>query len=107
MSTIVCGDDPELENGKPAPDIYLIAAKRLGVEPKDCLVFEDAMVSTAPTTMRDMDTCDICSRHNILFMFLSLESRQEKRQDAKSLPSLILDFHPRKRRSSRPRQILC
>ena len=44
MSAIVCGDDPELENGKPAPDIYLLAAQRLGVNPRECLVFEDAMV---------------------------------------------------------------
>ena len=29
--------------GKPAPDIYLIAAKRLGLDPKDCTVFEDAV----------------------------------------------------------------
>ena len=27
--------------GKPAPDIYLKVAEDLGVEPKDCLVFED------------------------------------------------------------------
>ena len=27
--------------GKPAPDIYLLAAKKLGVEPEKCLVFED------------------------------------------------------------------
>ena len=28
--------------GKPAPDIYLLAAKKLGVNPADCVVFEDA-----------------------------------------------------------------
>lgn len=42
MQAIVAGDDPAVENGKPAPDIYLEAAKRLGVDPKECLVFEDA-----------------------------------------------------------------
>ena len=29
--------------GKPAPDIYLIAAKKLNLDPKDCTVFEDAV----------------------------------------------------------------
>lgn len=28
--------------GKPAPDIYLLAAKKLNVDPKDCLVIEDS-----------------------------------------------------------------
>lgn len=33
---------PELvAKGKPAPDMFLLAAKLMGVEPKDCLVFED------------------------------------------------------------------
>ena len=27
--------------GKPAPDIYLLAAEKLGLEPSECLVFED------------------------------------------------------------------
>ena len=29
--------------GKPAPDIYLIAAKNLGLSPNDCIVIEDAL----------------------------------------------------------------
>lgn len=32
----------EVSRGKPAPDIFLEAAKRLGVTPADCVVFEDA-----------------------------------------------------------------
>jgi sugar-phosphatase len=34
----------EIEHGKPAPDGYLLAARRLGVSPADCIVFEDSPV---------------------------------------------------------------
>ena len=32
----------EAGKSKPAPDVYLLAAERLGVLPKDCIVFEDS-----------------------------------------------------------------
>ena len=32
----------EAGKSKPAPDVYLLAAQRLGVLPKDCIVFEDS-----------------------------------------------------------------
>lgn len=32
----------EVEKGKPDPEIYLLAAEKLGVDPKRCLAFEDA-----------------------------------------------------------------
>ena len=46
FTQIIKGDDPELKEGKPAPDIFLLAAKRLGVDPAECLVFEDAPTGT-------------------------------------------------------------
>ena len=36
-------DVSQYERGKPAPDCYLLAAAKLGVEPRDCVVFEDAI----------------------------------------------------------------
>jgi HAD superfamily hydrolase (TIGR01509 family) len=35
---VVAADVPQ---GKPEPDIFLLAAERMGVPPRDCLVFED------------------------------------------------------------------
>lgn len=32
----------EAGNSKPAPDVYLLAAERLGVSPAECIVFEDS-----------------------------------------------------------------
>ena len=37
---IVSGE--EVANGKPAPDVYLETAKKLGIYPKDCIVIEDS-----------------------------------------------------------------
>lgn len=42
FDAIVTADDPHVGAAKPAPDIFLVAAQRLGVEPADCLVFEDS-----------------------------------------------------------------
>jgi pseudouridine-5'-monophosphatase len=39
---VVLGDDPAVARGKPAPDIFLTAAARLGAQPQTCLVVEDA-----------------------------------------------------------------
>lgn len=39
---IILGDDPRIEQGKPAPDIFLLAASELGAKPETCIVFEDA-----------------------------------------------------------------
>jgi len=40
FNAIATGD--EVVNGKPAPDLFLLAAHRLGIEPSQCLVLEDS-----------------------------------------------------------------
>ncbi|WP_282699963.1 HAD family phosphatase [Streptomyces sp. CC219B] len=45
LHTVVSAD--EVERGKPAPDVFLEAARRLGAAPGDCVVLEDAAPGAA------------------------------------------------------------
>ncbi|WP_328441899.1 HAD family phosphatase [Streptomyces sp. NBC_00444] len=45
LRTVVSAD--EVERGKPAPDVFLEAARRLGAAPADCVVLEDAAPGAA------------------------------------------------------------
>ncbi len=42
IEVLICGDDPRIGNGKPAPDIFLLAASDLRADPIRCLAFEDS-----------------------------------------------------------------
>jgi len=42
LDTIIAGDD--VQNKKPDPEIYNLAAKRLGLANADCVVVEDSLV---------------------------------------------------------------
>jgi HAD superfamily hydrolase (TIGR01509 family) len=52
FDTLVCAED--YARGKPAPDCFLAAAARLGVDPKDCLVFEDTDLGIEAATAAGM-----------------------------------------------------
>ena len=50
------GDDPEIERGKPAPDIFLRAAELIDASPAATLVFEDAPTGLAAAMAAGMRT---------------------------------------------------
>ena len=50
ITTRVFGDDPGLGAGKPAPDVYLLAAERMGVKAQDCWAFEDSPAGARAAT---------------------------------------------------------
>lgn len=44
----------QVTNGKPAPDIFLEAARRIGIAPEDCVAFEDAPAGLASAAKAGM-----------------------------------------------------
>jgi len=57
FDAIVCADD--VTNPKPAPDIFLEAARRLGVPPTDCLVYEDTDPGVQAAAAAGMECVDV------------------------------------------------
>ena len=43
FEVVVSSTDPAVKDGKPAPDVFLYAARKLGVDPRDCWVLEDSL----------------------------------------------------------------
>jgi HAD superfamily hydrolase (TIGR01509 family) len=86
FEVIIAGE--EVQHGKPAPDIYLCAASRLGIPANACLVVEDALPGVAAAKAADMHVAAIPDRR-----FVD-PGEYEKKADyvlnsLKELPALI------------------
>lgn len=55
----------DVKKGKPAPDIYLAVAKELGVEPKNCLVFEDIVPGILAGKAAGMKVCGVADAYSV------------------------------------------
>ena len=49
----------EVKKGKPAPDVFLKVAEKLGTEPKECLVFEDIPNGILAAKRAGMEVCAV------------------------------------------------
>lgn len=56
-------DDTGVARGKPHPDIFLKCAKRLGVTPRHCVVFEDAMSGITAARRAGMKVVGVATTH--------------------------------------------
>ncbi len=52
-----------IQTGKPSPEAYLLAAHRLGIQPQDCIVIEDAPVGVQAGKAAGMRVIAIASTH--------------------------------------------
>jgi HAD superfamily hydrolase (TIGR01509 family) len=87
VDLIVTGDDPVIKEGKPAPDIFLLAARRLGCPESDlgnCYVFEDSPFGVLGGIRAGMQTVAIPDRR-----FLTKEA-METHSDIFNRATLVL-----------------
>ena len=59
---VITQHDVPVGRGKPAPDMFLLAAERMGVPPEKCLVFEDAVPGIAAAKAAGMQVVVVPSR---------------------------------------------
>ncbi|KAK1267789.1 hypothetical protein QJS04_geneDACA006218 [Acorus gramineus] len=61
--TVILGGD-EVEHGKPSPDIFLEAARKMGINASHCLVIEDSLVGVAAAKAAGMKVVAVPSLHS-------------------------------------------
>jgi sugar-phosphatase len=79
----------QVRRGKPAPDPYLLAADRLGVDPADCLVVEDAPAGIAAGRAAGMTVWAVTTTH-------APEELHQAHRVAGSLQELLVDLRLRR-----------
>ena len=62
----------DVKKGKPAPDVYLETARQLGVQPEECLVFEDICAGIRAGKAAGMDVCAV---HDSFSVYQEKEKR--------------------------------
>jgi beta-phosphoglucomutase family hydrolase len=61
FQAVITGHD--VTEGKPSPQVFLLAAQRLGVEPKNCIVFEDAVAGVKAAKSAGMYCVAVANTH--------------------------------------------
>jgi len=78
---VICGNHPLLRNKKPAPDIFLLCAQTLGVDPQHCIAFEDSPNGIAAAVAAGMSVIAVNSpyveREQLDDAILVIDSYQE------------------------------
>jgi beta-phosphoglucomutase family hydrolase len=71
----------EVKRGKPAPDVFLLAAERLGVAPENCTVIEDAPAGIQAAVAAGMRAVAVATTHK--------ESQLKEAGASATFPDLI------------------
>lgn len=58
-------DGTDVSKAKPDPEVFLIAAEKLGVKPEDCVVFEDSVAGVQAANLGKMTSVGIGDEKNL------------------------------------------
>ncbi|KAJ3682415.1 hypothetical protein LUZ60_014988 [Juncus effusus] len=84
FSVIIGGD--EVEKGKPSPDIFMEAAKRMNTDPSNCLVIEDSIAGVTAGKAAGMEVIAVPS----------IPKQVDKFDSASEVLNSLLDLQPEK-----------
>lgn len=72
FDVVVKGDDPEVLHPKPAPDIFLVAARRLGADISSCGIFEDSPAGLAAARASGATVFPVLHARSIVDLMIEL-----------------------------------
>lgn len=58
-------DGNKIQKAKPDPEVFLVGAKELGIDPKDCIVFEDAVAGIEAAKNANMRCIGVGSKETL------------------------------------------
>jgi HAD superfamily hydrolase (TIGR01509 family) len=67
ISVVVSGDD--VEHSKPAPDCYLLATEKLGLQPAECLAIEDTYSGSLSALRANIPCVGVSTSSNVRELF--------------------------------------
>lgn len=94
FDAVACGDD--VVNGKPAPDVFLLAAQKLSLAPADCLVIEDAHAGIEAARRAGMPVLAVATTNPLGELGAATGALESL---AGATPSLLREIHSRASRS--------
>ncbi len=83
----------DVANGKPNPEVFLISAEKLQVEPKNCLVFEDAFNGFEAANRAKMKSIGIATVNSIEDILKSASVVEAQKNFSQLKPQKLIEKH--------------
>jgi HAD superfamily hydrolase (TIGR01509 family) len=89
----IISDASMVKNGKPDPEIYLLTAVKLGVQPSDCIVFEDSIAGIQSALSAGMRVIGVATTHKIDELMMLVNEIIMNFEPSSPIIENLLKFH--------------